>query len=106
MNTTDRSIALMDIALRRRFSFVEMSPQSGVLSGISVGNIDIEKLFITLNERIEFLYDRDHLLGQAFFLPLKTTPTLEKLNEIFQRAILPLLQEYFYEDGEKIQIIL
>lgn len=106
MNTTDRSIALMDIALRRRFNFVEMPPQSGVLSGISVGNIDIEKLFITLNERIEFLYDRDHLLGQAFFLPLKTTPTLEKLNEIFQRAILPLLQEYFYEDGEKIQIIL
>ena len=105
MNTTDRSIALMDIALRRRFNFVEMSPQSEVLSGISVGSIDIQKLFTTLNERIEFLYDRDHLLGQAFFLPLKETPTLEKLNEIFQRVIIPLLQEYFYEDGEKIQII-
>ncbi len=105
MNTTDRSIALMDIALRRRFHFVEMSPNDTVLKNIFVWGIDIQKLFITLNERIEFLYDKDHLLGQAFFLPLKEIPTLEKLNEIFKRNIIPLLQEYFYEDGEKIQII-
>jgi 5-methylcytosine-specific restriction protein B len=105
MNTTDRSIALMDIALRRRFHFVEMPPNDTVLKDIFVWNIDIQKLFNTLNERIEFLYDKDHLLGQAFFLPLQETPTLEELNEIFKRNIIPLLQEYFYEDGEKIQII-
>ena len=106
MNTSDRSLALMDIALRRRFNFTEMTPDASVLDDIFVEDIDIKKLFITLNARIEFLYDSDHLLGQAFFIPLKESATLEKLNEIFIRIIIPLLQEYFYEDGEKIQLIL
>lgn len=106
MNTTDRSIALMDIALRRRFNFVEMSPDLASLSDVFVEDINIVKMLAAINSRIEFLYDKDHLLGQAFFLPLKEEPTLEKLNEIFARNIIPLLQEYFYEDGEKIQLIL
>lgn len=106
MNTSDRSIALMDIALRRRFNFKEMTPDASVLDDIFVDDIDIKKLFITLNARIEFLYDSDHLLGQAFFIPLKESANLEKLNEIFTRIVIPLLQEYFYEDGEKIQLIL
>lgn len=106
MNTTDRSIALMDIALRRRFNFVEMSPDLASLSDVFVEDINIVKMLAAINSRIEFLYDKDHLLGQAFFLPLKEESTLEKLNEIFARNIIPLLQEYFYEDGEKIQLIL
>jgi 5-methylcytosine-specific restriction protein B len=63
-------------------------------------------LFETLNKRIEFLYDRDHLLGHAYFLPLKKEPTLEKLNSIMLDNIVPLLQEYFHDDWEKIQLVL
>jgi 5-methylcytosine-specific restriction protein B len=63
-------------------------------------------MFETINERIEFLYDRDHKLGHSFFLPLKENNSLTKLNEIFYNNIIPLLQEYFYEDWEKIQIVL
>jgi len=106
MNTTDRSIALIDIALRRRFSFKEMQPNSWLLENITVGNINIQRLFETINTRIEFLYDRDHLIGHSFFLKLQKNPTLQNLNAIFGKEIIPLLQEYFYEDREKIQIIL
>jgi 5-methylcytosine-specific restriction endonuclease McrBC GTP-binding regulatory subunit McrB len=106
MNTADRSIALMDLALRRRFVFREMLPDSGLLDGIFVGDIDIRKMFETINKRIEYLYDRDHAIGHSFFLLLKKTPTLEALNGIFLNGIIPLLQEYFYDDWEKIQIVL
>gem|GEM_PF-4434354 len=63
-------------------------------------------MFETINTRIEFLYDRDHLIGHSFFLKLQKNPTLQNLNAIFGKEIIPLLQEYFYEDREKIQIIL
>lgn len=105
MNTTDRSIALIDIALRRRFKFKEMQPDSSLLD-FYVENISIKQVFETINKRIEFLYDRDHLIGHSFFMKLKNGWTLNHLNEIFAKDILPLLQEYFYEDREKIQIIL
>jgi hypothetical protein len=59
-----------------------------------------------LNKRIEFLYDRDHLLGHAYFLHLREQPTLENLNTIMYDKIIPLLQEYFHDDWEKIQLIL
>lgn len=106
MNTADRSIALIDIALRRRFDFVEMEPDPSLLDWIKVWKIDVKKMVEKINERIEFLYDRDHKLWHSFFLPLKETSNLEKLNEIFYNKIIPLLQEYFYEDREKIQIVL
>ncbi len=105
MNTADRSIALIDIALRRRFNFKEIQPDSGLLN-FRVWNIDLQKMFETINERIEFLYDRDHRLGHAFFMSLKKNNSLIQLNEIFYNNIIPLLQEYFYEDREKIQIVL
>lgn len=106
MNTADRSIALMDTALRRRFQFIEMMPDAQVLSGITVDSINVKEMLSVINQRIEVLYDREHMLGHAYFVPLKSNPTLETLSNIFINAIIPLLQEYFYEDYSKIQMIL
>lgn len=107
MNTADRSIALIDLALRRRFKFKEIEPKSKLLDWIVVDwNIDIKSMFEKINERIEFLYDRDHLLWHAYFLPLRNNNTREKLDSIMLNDIIPQLQEYFHEDWEKIQLIL
>lgn len=109
MNTADRSISLMDTALRRRFSFVEMMPSTNVLRTIKankVEGLDVAKMLDVMNERISFLYDREHTIGHAFFTPLKDDPSIEKLQSIFEKSIIPLLQEYFYEDYEKIQMVL
>ena len=106
MNTADRSIALLDTALRRRFSFVEMMPDSGVLDGIEVEGISVSGLLTTLNRRIEVLFDREHTLGHAFFTPLRQSPSIETLGEIFRDKVSTLLQEYFYDDYEKICLVL
>ncbi|MDF2943908.1 MAG: restriction system component [Herbinix sp.] len=110
MNTADRSIALMDTALRRRFNFVEMMPKDELLQGVVVEKngivVNIQKLLKDINIRIEFLFDREHTIGQAFFWGLKKDPTVEKLGEIFKKSVVPLLQEYFYDDYEKIQLVL
>lgn len=106
MNTADRSIALMDTALRRRFEFIEMMPKAEILSGIQVGAINIKKMLETMNERIEYLYDREHTIGHSYFLRLTNDLTLKNLSAIFKNSIIPLLQEYFYEDYSKIQLVL
>lgn len=106
MNTADRSIAMMDTALRRRFRFIEMMPDVKLLEGIKVGTIDIQRMVDAINKRIEVLYDREHTIGHAYFMGLKSEPTIENLENIFKNAIIPLLQEYFYEDYSKIQLIL
>ena len=109
MNTADRSIALMDTALRRRFHFVEMMPDVKVLREIGadkVEELDVALMLEKMNERITFLYDREHIIGHAFFIKLATNPTLNTLENIFKKSIIPLLQEYFYEDYQKIQLIL
>ncbi len=106
MNTADRSIATIDTALRRRFLFREMLPDAKVLDGISVEDISISEMLERLNQRITILYDREHTIGHAYFIPLKKDATIEKLAEIFSNNIIPLLQEYFYEDYEKISLIL
>lgn len=106
MNTADRSIALLDTALRRRFSFVEMMPDSGILDGVEVEGISISGLLTTLNRRIEVLFDREHTLGHAFFTPLRQSPSIQTLGEIFRDKVVPLLQEYFYDDYEKICLVL
>ena len=101
MNTADRSIALMDTALRRRFEFVEMMPEYSDLK--EVADIDIGKMLKTINERIEYLYDRDHTIGHAYFINVSD---LKTLANVFKNKILPLLQEYFYDDWEKIRLVL
>ena len=110
MNTADRSIALMDTALRRRFDFVEMMPDSSVIAGVTVQEgkqtVNVAKMLDVINERIEFLYDREHTIGHAFFTPLLKDNSIEVLADIFRSKVIPLLQEYFYEDYAKIQLVL
>ena len=109
MNTADRSIALIDTALRRRFQFVEMMPDADVLRKIGadkVDDLDVALMLEKINERITFLYDREHTIGHAFFTKLKKKPTVETLQSIFEKSVIPLLQEYFYEDYQNIQLVL
>ncbi|WP_309137269.1 AAA family ATPase [Romboutsia lituseburensis] len=103
MNTADRSIALLDTALRRRFDFVEYMPNEELLSK-DVEGINVSKLLKTINDRIEFLLDRDHTIGHAYFI--KENLTFEDLVSIMKNKIIPLLQEYFYDDFEKIEMVL
>lgn len=106
MNTSDRSLAGMDIALRRRFSFSELMPKPELFDEIIIDKINIGQLLRKLNQRIEVLLDRDHVIGHAYFIPLLANPTLEQLGLIFHKQILPLLQEYFFEDWQRIQWVL
>ena len=106
MNTADRSIAAIDTALRRRFVFKEMLPDTSVLKGIYVEDLSISAMLERMNKRISVLYDREHTVGHSYFVPLKDNPTIEALAGIFSNSIIPLLQEYFYEDYEKIRLVL
>lgn len=110
MNTADRSIALMDTALRRRFKFEEMLTDYHLLEDIFVEDkgtkVNIGAMLKVINERIEYLYDREHTIGHAVFLELKENNNIDKLENIFKKSVIPLLQEYFYEDYDKIRIVL
>lgn len=106
MNTADRSIATIDTALRRRFQFREMQPNPNVLEGVSVEDISIKELLERMNRKIAVLYDREHTVGHGYFMPLKDDASIDNLAEIFENSIIPLLQEYFYDDYEKIRLVL
>ena len=106
MNTADRSIATIDTALRRRFQFKEMQTNPNVLDGVFVEGLSIKEMLIRINQKISVLYDREHTIGHAYFIPLKKNPTVETLASIFENSIIPLLQEYFYDDYEKIRMVL
>lgn len=113
MNTADRSLTMIDTALRRRFDFVEMMPEPLVLECPLIHGINLVELLTTLNQRIEVLYDREHTLGHAFFIPVKDAlvdenedVAFQKLKSVFQNKIIPLLQEYFFEDWQKIRLVL
>lgn len=119
MNSSDRSLTGLDIALRRRFTFIEMPPrpeeiknQDGELLKIfgkdQNGNdkeVVVADLLSVINQRIEVLLDRDHCLGHANFMSLKEQPTLEHLAHIFKQKIIPQLQEYFFDDWTKINLV-
>ena len=120
MNSSDRSLTGLDIALRRRFTFIEMSPQpkeikneQGELLKITGkdknGNdkdVIVADILSIMNQRIEVLLDRDHCIGHANFMSLKIQPTLEHLTSIFKQKIIPQLQEYFFDDWSKINMVL
>ena len=102
MNTADRSIALIDTALRRRFTFFEYSANTSLLND-NVEGINLQALVSIINERIEFLLDKDHLIGHAFFINIENK---NDLCFVLRNKIIPLLEEYFYGDYEKIQLVL
>ncbi len=102
MNTADRSIAPIDTALRRRFEFIEMMPEYGLLNN-DINGINIQEILRAINARIEAIYDRDHQIGHSYLLNIKN---LDDLKDRFEKKIIPLLAEYFYEDWENIITIL
>ncbi|MBK7074600.1 MAG: AAA family ATPase [Myxococcales bacterium] len=110
MNTADRSIALMDVALRRRFTFEEMMPNAEVLDDVLASRgvseplrVFVIRIFKQLNRRLRYLYDRDHQIGHAYFLGVSS---LRGLCEVFAERILPLLQEYFFGQWDKVALAL
>ena len=104
MNTADRSIQLLDTALRRRFDFVEMMPKPELISKkLKDAEVDCQKMLKTMNERITTLLDREHQIGHTYLLGVDT---MEKLSYAFQNKIFPLLQEYFFDDWSKIRAVL
>lgn len=105
MNTADRSVEALDTALRRRFSFEEIMPKPHLLTKIEFNGFNLEEVLKTINERIEFLLDRDHTIGHSYFMNLQSGDT-DGLEEAFKTKVIPLLQEYFYHDYEKIALIL
>ena len=120
MNTADRSIAMMDTALRRRFCFEEIQPSTQALREMKAdkvfcdpdenGNpvtIDVAAMLDVINRRIEVLHDREHTIGHAYFTGLTgENATFENLQKIFKKSVLPLLQEYFFDDYYKIRLVL
>mgnify|MGYP004509642763 CR=1 FL=1 len=109
MNTADRSISLMDTALRRRFRFVEMMPNPTLIKAnivIDGKKLNVKEILETMNKRIEYLYDREHTIGHSFFMKLNETKSMDDLKNVMLNSVLPLLQEYFYDDYNKIRLVL
>lgn len=115
MNTADRSLALVDTALRRRFEFIELMPDPELLADIKIPvtgagtSIDLPRMLTQMNLRVEALYDRDHAIGHAYFMRLAGLPVVQRfdaLADLFKNRIIPLLEEYFFEDWQKIRLVL
>ena len=102
MNTADRGIALLDVALRRRFEFVERMPDASHVAE-DIEGVNGRDLLLAINRRIVENLDRDHQIGHTYFMGVRT---LKELKRTFQTQVIPLLQEYFYDDWEKMRRVL
>jgi len=118
MNTADKSIALVDVALRRRFGFMEFIPNPDLLKPIDMKGFEVNlpRFLRSINEKIEILLDRDHRIGHSYLMNLDTDKNGEFTDDenviydnlyfAFYHEFVPLIQEYFYNDWEKIQTVL
>ncbi|MCL1058686.1 AAA family ATPase [Shewanella gelidimarina] len=102
MNTADRSLTHIDVALRRRFEFKELRTDYSLLAN-NVEGVNVRRMLFAMNQRIELLLDREHIIGHALLMKIKS---VDELSNQFKTAILPLLEEYFFEDWEKISQVL
>ena len=104
MNTADKSVEALDLALRRRFSFQELEPKIELVD-CEFENTLIKNLLLALNTRIEALMGKDYRIGHSYFMKSQVRD-LETLRLVFANKIIPLLKEYFYEDWEKLSLVL
>jgi hypothetical protein len=102
MNTADRSIALLDVALRRRFEFREMEPDYEVINR-SVEGVHLGRLLNRINDRLEYLLDRDHRIGHAYLIGARSISDLQRIIRV---QVIPLLQEYFFDDLARVALVL
>jgi hypothetical protein len=102
MNTADRSIALLDVALRRRFEFQEMEPDYTRIDR-EIAGVHLGRLLERINDRLEYLLDRDHRIGHAYLMGVRDLPDLRR---VFRAQIIPLLQEYFFDDFSRVALVL
>ena len=102
MNTADRSLTHIDVALRRRFEFIELRTDYSLIPD-DMDGINLRWMLYAINQRIELLLDREHILGHAL---LMNVDSIEQLEHTFTTNIMPLLEEYFFENWDKINRVL